>query len=787
MVLITLQHLIKTDGIFQSMKKTLFPLLLLVWLAGSITAQPILPYKNPDLGDEARVEDLLARMTVTEKIGQMSQFVGPKHIAMSEKNLSPEEMRAGDAFGMYPNLHSSQISNVIEEGKVGSFLHVTDPDEANRLQQYASESRLGIPLLIGIDAIHGNGLVKGATIYPSPIGMASTWNLDLVRRSSIETAREVRANGAHWAFSPNIDIARDARWGRVGETFGEDTFLVSEMGVAVINGLQQGDFIGDNKVLATAKHFVAGGDPVNGLNLSPMDLSIRSLRGDHFPPFKRAIDAGVFTFMAAHNEVNGVPAHANRFLFTEVLRDEWDFQGFVVSDWLDVERLKTLHRTAPTFKEAVYQSIDAGIDMHMHGPKFLKPLVELVKEGRISESRIDAAVRPMLLAKFRLGLFENAQVDASMAEKMMFTEEHKNTALDLARQSIVVLKNADDILPLQAGKRIFITGPNADNHSIMGDWVLNQPEKNITTIVEGFREVAAGSTEIDYFDLGGSVKRIEGDQITRAASQAKSADVAIVVVGSNPLRYDRKGKTSGENVARSSIGLFGQQLDLVKAIHASGTPTIVVLVNGRPLAEPWIVENVSALIEAWEPGAEGGKALAEIVFGEINPSGKLPMTIPYSVGHLQAIYNHKPSTIVRRYADAPTENLHEFGDGLSYTQFEYGKVSLSHSTINESESTKASVTLLNRGKRAGDEVVQLYIRDDYSLVTRPVKELKGFTRVSLEAGETRKIHFDITPDMLSYFDIDMNWRIEAGDFTIMVGGSSRDRDLKFVKLSVVSD
>jgi len=559
------------------------------------------------------------------------------------------------------------------------------------------------------------------------------------------------------------------------------------MGVAVINGLQQGDFIGDNKVLATAKHFVAGGDPVNGLNLSPMDLSIRSLRGDHFPPFKRAIDAGVFTFMAAHNEVNGVPAHANRFLFTEVLRDEWDFQGFVVSDWLDVERLKTLHRTAPTFKEAVYQSIDAGIDMHMHGPKFLKPLVELVKEGRISESRIDAAVRPMLLAKFRLGLFENAQVDASMAEKMMFTEEHKNTALDLARQSIVVLKNADDILPLQAGKRIFITGPNADNHSIMGDWVLNQPEKNITTIVEGFREVAAGSTEIDYFDLGGSVKRIEGDQITRAASQAKSADVAIVVVGSNPLRYDRKGKTSGENVARSSIGLFGQQLDLVKAIHASGTPTIVVLVNGRPLAEPWIVENVSALIEAWEPGAEGGKALAEIVFGEINPSGKLPMTIPYSVGHLQAIYNHKPSAIVRRYADAPTENLHEFGDGLSYTQFEYGKVSLSHSTINESESTKASVTLLNRGKRAGDEVVQLYIRDDYSLVTRPVKELKGFTRVSLEAGETRKIHFDITPDMLSYFDIDMNWRIEAGDFTIMVGGSSRDRDLKFVKLSVVSD
>ena len=769
------------------MKKITNLYFLISALSCSVFAQELLPYKNADLAEDVRVDDLLSRMTLVEKVGQMSQFVGPEHIALSEKHMSLEEMQAGDAYGMYPNLHSSQIPKVIKEGKIGSFLHVTNPHEANRLQQYASQSRLGIPLIIGIDAIHGNGLVKGATIYPSPIGMASTWNLDLVRQSSVETAREVRVNGAHWAFSPNIDIARDPRWGRVGETFGEDDFLVSEMGVAVINGLQQGDFAGDSKVLATAKHFVAGGDPVNGLNLSPMDLSLRSLREDHFPPFKRAVDAGVFTFMAAHNEVNGVPAHANHFLLTEVLRDEWDFQGFVVSDWLDVERLKTLHRTAPTFKEAVYQSVDAGIDMHMHGPKFLKPLVELVKEGRISESRIDAAVRPMLLAKFRLGLFENAQVDASMAEKMMFTEEHKNTALDLARQSIVLLKNSNAILPLAEGKRIFITGPNADNHSIMGDWVLKQPKKNITTVVEGFREVAKGSTEIDYFDLGGSVKHIERDQIDRAATRAKSADVAIVVVGSNPLRYDRKGKTSGENVARSSIGLFGQQLDLVKAIHASGTPTIVVLVNGRPLAEPWIVENVAALVEAWEPGAQGGRALAEIVFGEVNPSGKLPITVPYSVGHLQAIYNHKPSALIRRYADAPTNNLHEFGDGLSYTQFEYAQARLSSSTIGKSESTKLSVTLLNKGKRAGDEVVQLYIRDDYSLVTRPVKELKGFTRVSLEPGEKREIHFDITADMLAYYDQDMNWQVEAGDFSIMVGGSSRDPDLEVVKLNVQSD
>ena len=741
-------------------------------------------YKNPSLSDEARVDDLLSRMTLIEKVGQMSQFVGPEHIARSEKNMTIEEMQAGDTFGIYPNLHSSQIPDVIKKGRVGSFLHVKNPKEANFLQKHAIQSRLGIPLLIGIDAIHGNGLVKGATIYPSPITMASSWNLDLVEQASIQTAKEVRANGAHWAFTPNIDIARDARWGRVGETFGEDKFLVSEMGVAVINGLQQGDFSSDTSVLATAKHFVAGSDPINGLNLSPMDVSIRSLREDYFPPFERAIDAGVFTLMAAHNEVNGVPAHGNRFLLTEVLRDEWDFQGFVVSDWLDVERLKTYHRTAPTFKEAVYQSVDAGMDMHMHGPKFLMPLVRLVKQGRIPESRIDDAVRPILLAKFRLGLFENPFVDLSDAKKLMFSKDHKQTALELARQGIVLLKNSDNILPLSDEKRIFITGPNANNHSIMGDWVLPQPEENITTIVEGLKEVAKSSTKIDYFDLEGSVRRIHPEQILKAAKKAKSADVAIVVVGSNPLRYDRKGKTSGENVARSSIGLFGNQLELVRAIQASGTPTIVVLINGRPLAEPWIVENVDALIEAWEPGAMGGKALAEIVFGDVNPSGKLPITVPYSVGHMQAIYNHKPSALVRKYADAPTHNLYEFGYGLSYSEFEYTNVRLSKSKIENNESTQLFVTVKNTSQYAGDEIVQLYIRDKFSQVTRPVKELKGFKRISLKPGEERVVNFTITPDMLAYYNLKMNWVVEPGDFRIMVGGSSRKSDLKSVKLKV---
>ena len=748
-----------------------------------VVAAPLVDYKNPSLSAEVRTDDLLSRMTLTEKVGQMCQYVGIEHIKKSEKYLTLKEMQSGDAHGVYPSLHSSKMPDLIKKGEIGSFLHVVDPKEANQLQQYASESRLGIPLIIGIDAIHGNGLVNGSTIYPSPLTMASSWNLDLVRQSSVETALEMRATGSQWTFTPNIDIARDPRWGRVGETFGEDAFLVSEMGVAVIEGLQQGDFTGDKKVLANAKHFVAGGEPVNGLNLAPMDLSLRSLKQDHFPPFKRAVDAGVYSFMAAHNEVNGVPAHANRFLFTEVLREEWGFEGFVVSDWMDIERLKGLHRVAETQSEAVYQAVDAGLDMHMHGPNFLRPLIKLVEQGRITEARINAAVRPILLAKFRLGLFENAQVDASAASDILFNAKHKQTALELARQGIVLLKN-DSLLPLTQGKKIFVTGPNANNHTMMGDWVFKQPEENITTVVEGLRAVAKPSTSIDYFDLGSQVKTLDPRQFAKAAKRAKAADVAIVVVGGNALRYDRKGKTAGENVARSTINLYGEQLALVQAVQASGTPTVVVLINSRPLAEPWLVENVDALIEAWEPGALGGQALAEIIFGEVNPSGKLPITIPRSVGHLQAIYNHKPSTYVRRYIDAPTKNLFEFGDGLSYTQFKYGKPTLSASRIAENESTRLSVTVKNSGDRAGDEIVQLYIRDNFSRVTRPVKELKGFKRIHLDAKQSQKVTFDITPDTLAYFDLDMNWRVEPGDFTIMVGSSSRKSDLKTVTLTV---
>ena len=353
-----------------------------------------LPYQDASLSAEQRVDDLLGRMTLKEKVGQMCQYVGMEHVARTEQHLSLEEWKNSDAQGFYPDIHSSQIPALIERGEIGSFLHVLKAEEANLLQKHARNSRLAIPLLIGIDAIHGNAMVRGATVYPAPLSMASSWNLALVRKASVQTAREMRANGMHWAFTPNIDIARDPRWGRVGETFGEDPHLVGEMGLATIEGLQQGDFSGPQKVLANAKHFVAGGDPINGINLSPMDISLRTLWQDYFPPFKRALDAGVFTFMAAHNEINGVPAHGNRFLFTQVLRDEWKFNGFVVSDWLDIERLHTFHRVASNPKEAIFQALHAGLDMHMHGPDFLEPVVELVRESAFPKRALTIQCAP---------------------------------------------------------------------------------------------------------------------------------------------------------------------------------------------------------------------------------------------------------------------------------------------------------------------------------------------------------------------------------------------------------
>ena len=761
-------------------------LLFIFYASFSLIAQnnPLYLDSNADIED--RLSDLMARMTLEEKVAQMCQYVGLEHMKKAEKSISAEELIGNDALGFYKNLHSSQVAQMVVDGKIGSFLHVKTAEESNYLQSLAEKSRLKIPLIIGIDAIHGNALVSGTTVYPTPINMAASFDNYYPYQIARETAIEMRATGSHWSFTPNIDVMRDPRWGRVGETFGEDPFLVGEMGVAMINGFQQGDYTGIDKVIACAKHMIGGGEPINGLNASPMDVSERTLYEIHLPPYKKAIDAGVYSIMAAHNELNGIPCHMHKELMTDVFRGEWNFDGFYVSDWMDIERIEKLHRVAENFKEASFLSVDAGMDMHMHGPHFLENIVELVKEGRISIDRVNEASEKILRAKFKLGLFENRYVDLTKVDNRIFTKQHKQTALDAARHSITLLKNKDGILPLKkANKKIFVTGPNANNPTILGDWHFEQPEQNVITIYEGIQQLAPSyGYEVNFFDSGQNLRDIETNDIKLAAKMAGDADYAVVVVGENSLRYKWKQKTAGENMARADLKLPGRQLELVKEIYKTGTPILLVLVNGRPISEPWLQENIPAIVETWEPGSLGGQALAEILFGEVNPSGKLPLTIPRSVGQLQMIYNHKPSQYFHKYAFEKTKPLYRFGFGLSYTTFSISKPNLSTSKWDGTGKVVVEVDVKNTGDREGMETVQLYIRDLYSSVTRPVLELKGYKKVNLAPGETKRLSFTLILNDFAFYDSEMKYKAEKGDFNIFVGNSANLVKLKKTTLEL---
>tara|TARA_B100000482_G_scaffold150803_1_gene112751 strand:+ start:154 stop:2358 length:2205 start_codon:yes stop_codon:yes gene_type:complete len=726
-------------------------------------------------------------MTLFEKACQMNQFVGLEHMKKAEKDLSPEDMKKSDAQGFYKGVFSDDVKQMIINGQIGSFLHVITAEEANYLQQLANKSKLKIPLLIGIDAIHGNALYRGATVYPSPITIASTWDENNSYDVGVQTAFEMRSTGSHWAFTPNVDVMRDARWGRVGETFGEDPYLVTQMGVAMINGLQQGDFTGINKVIACAKHLIAGSEPINGLNLSPMDISERTLNEIYLPPYKSAVDAGVFSIMAAHNEVNGVPSHSNKKLMSNIIRNEWGFDGFYVSDWLDIERLETLHKVARNFKEAIYLAVDAGIDMHMHGPDFPELVVELVSEGKLSEERVNYACSKILEAKFKLGLFENRFVDEHDISEKIFNQDHTDTALKLARQGIVLLKN-NDVLPLRSPKnsknRILVTGPNADNQSILGDWHSAQPDENVYTVFEGIKKIGTEMGYlVDYHDSNENIKRISEKDINKTIDVANEYDLVVLVVGDNSMRYKWNQKTAGENTARAELNLAGKQLELAMRLKESGNNVIVVYVNGRPISEPWISENINAIIEAWEPGSFGGLAVAEIIFGKINPSGKLPLTVARTVGQLKMFYNHKHSMYFRDYAMQTNKPLYSFGFGLSYTKFDISKPKLNSSKFKKGI-LSVSVNVKNIGEITGDEIVQLYISDKYSSITRPVKELKAFQRVSLKPGESKEIVFELNKSAFAYYDSEMNYIVEAGDFDILVGNSSRDEDLKNASFNV---
>ena len=742
-----------------------------------------MPYLNAQLSITQRVQDLLSRMTLEEKVAQMCQYVGIEHIKAAEARMTKQQLVNNDAAAFYPGYTPADIERMVEKGMIGSFLHVVTLKEANHLQELAKKSRLKIPLLIGIDAIHGNGMVSGCTIYPSPIGMAASWDTATVKQIARYTAKEMRATGSQWAFSPNLDIARDARWGRVGETFGEDPFLVTAMGVSMIQGLQ-GNLDSKDNVIACAKHLIAGSVPINGLNVAPTDISERTLNEIYLPPYRSAVDAGVFTVMPAHNEVNGIACHANKFLMTDLLRSKWNYKGFYISDFMDIERLALVHKIAVDQKDAVYKTITAGMDMHMHGPGFLEPVLELINEKKLSESRINESVSKILEAKFRLGLFENNQVPEADVSKTVYTQEHTDASLAIAEKSLVLLKN-ENVLPLSNRyKRILVTGPNANCQALLGDWSLQQPDDHITTVLKGLQAASPKGITIAFADVGSSTVSIPSEKINAAVQKAATADITIVVVGENALRFAGKDRTSGENVDRDNTDLLGNQLELVQQLYKSGKPVVVVLINGRPLSIPWINEKIPAILEAWEPGGSGGKAIAEVLFGTVNPSGKLPISFPQNVGQVPVFYNRKPSQYVRNYLSSVTKPLYEFGYGLSYTTFSYSDMIVERKEYQPGESITAQITITNTGSRQGEEVVQLYITQPVNGITHPIKELKGFRRLSLQPGEKQVISFNITPEMLMSYDEHMVQQISKGTYGIMTGGSSVDADLKKAYFSV---
>ncbi|WP_067146442.1 glycoside hydrolase family 3 N-terminal domain-containing protein [Pseudotamlana agarivorans] len=756
--------------------------------ASSTDANPL--YLDATASVNDRVSDLMSRMTLEDKVYQMCQYVGLEHMKHAENELTPEELEKNDALGFYPGVHSDSIGRLAEAGHVGSFLHVVTPEEANHLQRLAQKSPLKIPLLIGIDAIHGNGLVSGSTIYPSPISQAATFDDALIKEGSRQTALEMRANGMHWSFTPNIDVLRDPRWGRTGETYGEDPYLVGNMGIATINGLQSDDFSGTESVIACAKHLIAGSSSINGLNASPTDVSKRTLFEIFLPPYRRAVqEANVYSIMAAHNEVAGLPGHMDKFMMNDLMRDRWGFEGFYVSDWNDISRIDIWHHVAKDFKQSIEFSINAGMDMNMHGPIFDKLLIELVNEGKVDEARVDYACRKILEAKFKLGLFENPFIDVEKAKSTSFAKSHQENALEQARKAIVLQKNDKNILPLSTNgknKTIFITGPNANNQTTLGDWVSPQPEENVVTMLEGITQIGeANGYNIDYFDAGDRSKEITDANISKAAQKAKQADLSVLVLGENSFRHDWGRKTTGENVDRATLQLSGNQLKLAKEIIALGKPVIVVYVSGSPIAEPWLENNVAAVLNTWESGAFAGQATAEILFGQVNPSGKLPLTIPRSVGQLQMVYNHKPTAYIHKYNTEKKVPLHPFGFGLSYTTFKFSEPKLSKTSFSGiDDEITATVEVTNTGKVAGDEVVQLYIHDEVSSYTRPVKELKAYKRVSLNPGETKTVSLTINAESLAMYDSAYNFVVEPGDFTIMTGNSSSDKSLKTTMLNV---
>jgi len=604
--------------------------------------------------------------------------------------------------------------------------------------------------------------------------MASSWDPEMAKKAASMAAAEASSEGIHWTFAPMVDIARDPRWGRVAEGAGEDPYLGSAMARASVEGYQGENLADHDTIVACPKHYVAYGGAEGGRDYNTVEVSERTLRDVYLPPFKAAVEAGAGTLMSAFNDLNGVPSSANRFTLTTVLREEWGFEGFVVSDWNSIGELVS-HGIAGTRAQAGKEAVEAGVDMDMEGNVYHTTIARLVEEGAVSESTVDDAVRRILTIKFRLGLFDRPYTDTGLAAKVIQCKEHIEAARDSARRSMVLLKNENGLLPLKKDLKIVaVIGPLADEQdALLGCWPCMGKPEDVVTILEGIKNMVSEKTEV----LHAKGCDIQGDStegLKDAADKAKAADVAIVVVGESR-------EMSGEAGCRSSLDLPGVQERLVRDVCETGVPVVMVLLNGRPMSISWPAEHVPAIMEAWHPGVQGGNAVADLLFGDFNPSGRLPVTFPRTVGQVPIYYNHKntgrPATSLlytSKYIDLPSTPLFPFGHGLSYTRFEYSNLTVSPKRIAPDGKVEISLDVKSVGDREGDEVVQLYLRDLVGSVTRPVKELKGFQRITLKSGEKTTVKFVVSPEQLAFVNRGMKMVVEPGTFRVMVGSSSED-------------
>ena len=701
------------------------------------------------------VNDLMSKMTTEEKIGQLVQFTADGTVTGPKSGLNYIEQ--------------------IKKGNVGSILNATTVKYTRELQKMnLDNSRLKIPLLFGYDVIHGY-----KTIFPITLGEAAAWDEEAAKLSSQVAAAEAAAGGVHWTFAPMVDIARDARWGRVSEGSGEDVYLGSRLAYARVKGFQGDNLSAVNTILACTKHFAAYGAAEAGRDYNTVDMSERVLRETYLPPFKATVDAGVATFMTSFNEIAGVPATANKFLLRDILKGEWGFKGFVVTDYTAINELIP-HGVAKDSAQAGELSLRAGVDMDMVGGIYMTKLKKLLDEGKVTMAQIDDACRRILEAKYDLGLFEDPYRynDEKREKEVTYKKEHLDAALSVAKKSFVLLKNQNNVLPLRKEQKVAFVGPLVnDEWNIIGSWAASGDRNGFAVSVqEGVNKIVTDKAKVT-FNKGVEIVDARRDMMKAALENAAKADVIVAVMG----EFENM---SGEAASRTNIDLPGIQKEFLAELKKLGKPVVLVLMNGRPLTLGWEAENMDAILEAWWPGTMGGDAIAQTLYGLNVPSGKLPMSFPRNVGQLPIYYNHKNTgrpylgtsdpeqKYKSRYTDVDNSPLYPFGFGLSYTTFEYSNLKLSSATLTGNGTIKVSVEVANKGNFDGEEVVQLYVQDVVGTVTRPVKELKGFKKIFLKKGEKKTVEFTISPDDLRFYNIDMQFVAEPGDFNVYVGGSS---------------